>query len=216
MENAEDWTKEELIKNYVDQMTAVTVQVNISIKGKHTILDATSVEKILRNAEIIALQDCSCRTRWQKCDAPIDVCLTLSDHARDSIEEGARRISLAQALVVLQRSHRAGLVHLALIDKKEEAPFAICSCCSCCCHSLSALVRFGIPEHVVASEYVAQQDCDTCSNCGACVKRCHFRARQLDSEGKLVFNQARCFGCGVCVSTCPTTSITLIKRNNTL
>jgi len=216
MENTEDWTKEELMRDYVDQMTPITVPVNISVHGQQTIFDLSGAEAILRTAEIIASQDCSCRTRWQKCEAPVDVCLTLNDHARDSIEEGARRISLAQALVVLQRSHHAGLVHLALIDKKEEAPFAICSCCSCCCHSLSALVRFGIPEHIVASEYVAQQDYDTCSNCGTCVKRCHFRARQLDSDGKLVFNQARCFGCGLCISTCPTNSTTLIKRNNTL
>lgn len=195
-------------------MTTVTIPVNIAVKGKQTILDTSSVENILRDAEIIALQDCSCRTRWRKCEAPVDVCLTLNDQARDSIQDGARRISLAQALVVLQRSHRAGLVHLALIDKGEEAPWATCSCCSCCCHSLSALVRFGIPNAVTTSEYVAKQDQDSCNNCGTCVQRCQFHARQLDADNKLVFNQVKCFGCGLCLSTCPTNSITLIMRDN--
>lgn len=210
---AKDWTKEELMKDYVAKWTPVTVPVNITIHGQQTILNLDSVEEILRDADIIALRDCGCRTKFQKCDAPIDVCLCLGEHARESIKEGARRISLAQALVTLKRSHEAGLVHLAFISKGGEKPEVICSCCSCCCHSLSALVRFGIPDHVVASEYLAKQNHDTCSNCGTCVQRCQFHARSLGPDGRLVFNEAKCFGCGLCITTCPTKSITLAKRN---
>jgi len=197
-------------------MTPVTVPVNISIHGQQTILDLSSVEAILRTAEVITLEECGCRTKWHKCHAPLDVCLSLDNEAREAMKRGAKRISLAQALVVLQRSHQAGLVHLAYTFKGKDKPEVICSCCSCCCHSLSALVRFGIPEHVIASEYIARQNYDTCENCGTCVQRCQFHARQLDSDNRLVFNQAKCFGCGLCISTCPTNSITLIKRNNTL
>jgi len=214
MENADDWTREELMRDYVNQMTPVTISVNISIHGQQTILDLSSVEAILRTAEVITLEECGCRTKWHKCDAPLDVCLSLDNEAREAMKRGAKRISLAQALVVLKRSHQAGLVHLAYTFKGKDKPEVICSCCSCCCHSLSALVRFGIPEHVIASEYTANQDYDTCKNCGTCVQRCQFHARQLDSDQRLVFNQARCFGCGLCISTCPTNSITLIKRNN--
>ena len=200
------------MKDYFGQMTPVTVPVNISIQGQQTILNLTSVEGILRNAEIITLEDCGCRAKWHKCDAPLDVCLSLDDRAREAMKRGAKRISLAQALVVLKRSHQAGLVHMAYTFKDKEKPEVICSCCSCCCHSLSALVRFGIPHHVVASEYIAQQNYDTCDNCGTCVQRCQFHARQLNSDNKLVFNPNKCFGCGLCVSTCPTKSITLTKR----
>jgi len=200
------------MRDYVGQMTPVTIPVNISIQGQQTILELTSIEGILRNAEIITLDDCGCRAKWHKCDAPLDVCLSLDAEARDAMKRGARRISLAQALVILKRSHEAGLVHLAFTFKGKEEPEVICSCCSCCCHSLSALVRFGIPNHVVASECVAQNNNQTCDNCGTCVSRCQFRARQL-VDNKLVFDQARCFGCGLCVTTCPTKSISLIKRN---
>jgi len=193
-------------------MTPVTLPVNISIQGQQTILDLSSVENILRNAEVIALDDCGCRIRLHKCDAPLDVCLSLDNVARDSMKSGAKRISLAQALVVLKRAHEAGLVHLAYTFKGKEKPEYICSCCSCCCHSLSAIVRFGIPDHIVASEYLASNNNETCDNCGTCVQRCQFHARQLIND-KLEFNQAKCFGCGLCVSTCPTKSITLIKRN---
>jgi len=216
MTDAEDWTREELMKEYVGQMTPVTIPVNISIHGQQTILDLTSVENILRDAEIITLEDCGCRAKWHKCDTPLDVCLSLDDEAREAMKRGAKRISLAQALVVLQRSHQAGLVHLAYTFKDKEKPEVICSCCSCCCHSLGALVRFGIPDHVVASECIARQNYDTCDNCGTCVQRCQFQARGLNSDNKLVFNSSKCFGCGLCVSTCPTKSITLTKRINFL
>jgi ferredoxin len=209
-EKENDWTREELQREYVEKMTAVTVPVCITIQGQQTILDLSTVERLLRDAEIIALEDCGCRTKWHKCDAPIDVCISLDGETRDSMKRGARRISLAQALVVLQRSHRAGLVHMAFTFNGKDKPEVICSCCSCCCHSLSALVRFVMPDAVVASQYIAQQDRDTCNNCGTCVQRCQFRARQLDST--LVFNPAKCFGCGLCLSTCPTKSITLVRR----
>jgi Pyruvate/2-oxoacid:ferredoxin oxidoreductase delta subunit len=212
----DDWTSEELQREYVDKMTAVAIPVNITIHGQQTILDLSTIENLLREAEIITLQDCSCRTKWHKCDAPIDVCISLDDEARDALKFGARRISLAQALVALQCSHHAGLVHMAFTFKDKEKPEVICSCCSCCCHSLSALVRFGMPEAVVASQYIAQQNSDTCSNCGTCVKRCQFKSRQLDSQGKLVFNSTKCFGCGLCVSTCPTKSITLVRRGDSV
>jgi len=206
-----DWTREELLKDYVNRMTPITVPVNISIQGQQTVLDLSSVENLLRSAEMITLEDCGCRAKWHKCDAPLDVCLSLGDEAREAMKRGARRISLAQALVTLKRSHEAGLVHLAFTYKGKEKPEVICSCCFCCCHSLSALVRFGIPDHVVASEYIASNNDETCDNCGTCVKRCQFHARQLVND-KLVFNQTKCFGCGLCVTTCPTKSITLVER----
>ena len=211
MREQNDWTREELLKDYVGQMTPVTIPVNISIQGQQTVLDLSSVENILRRTEIITLEDCGCRVKWHKCNAPLDVCLSLDDEARDAMKRGARRISLAHALVVLKRSHEAGLVHLAYTFKGKEKPEVICSCCSCCCHSLSALVRFGIPDHVVASEYIASNNEETCDNCGTCVQRCQFHARQLVDD-KLVFDQAKCFGCGLCVTTCPTKSIALVKR----
>lgn len=77
---------------------------------------------------------------------------------------------------------------------------------------MSALVRFGIPEAVVASKYVAVNNQETCTSCGTCVERCQFKARHLEN-GILIYSKARCFGCGLCVDTCPNKSISLVERN---
>jgi Pyruvate/2-oxoacid:ferredoxin oxidoreductase delta subunit len=215
MSMQKDWTKEELENEYINVMTAITVPVNVQIEGQQRILDITETKRILRNAELIAIGQCGCRTRVKNCDGPVDVCIALDNLANDEINRGlATKTSLEQALQALERAHNAGLVHMAYTFKENEKPDYVCSCCSCCCHSLSALVRFSMPEalhHVLTSDYVAVTNSETCTDCGTCVDRCQFKARHLEN-GTLVFEEGKCFGCGVCVSTCPTKSISLTKR----
>ncbi len=213
MSERNDWTKEELEEKYVDTMTAVTIPVNIHIEGQQRILDLSEIKKILKDAKLISLGECDCRRTFKKCDAPLDVCISLDKEAEAIIKEGAaKKVNLKEALGALERSHTAGLVHIAYTFRGQEKPEVICSCCSCCCHSMSALVRFGIPKAVVMSKYVAVNNPETCKNCGTCVERCQFKARHLENN-KLVHNETKCFGCGLCVSTCPTKSISLAKRN---
>lgn len=213
MPESKDWTKEELEKEYVGTMTAVTIPVDVTLKGKQQILDLTEMKKILSKAKTISLGNCGCRERVKMCDAPLDVCIELDEKADEMIRRGiTKRVSLGEALDALKHSHDAGLVHIAYTFKDSEKPEIICSCCSCCCHSMSALVRFSMPKAVVASKKIAVHNPETCINCGVCVERCQFKARTLES-GQLVFNATRCFGCGVCTSICPTKSTSLVKRN---
>jgi len=213
MSEKNDWTREELEKEYVNTMTAVTIPVNIQIEGQQRILDLSEMKEILEEANLISLGTCDCRRDLKRCDAPLDVCISLDKEAEDMIMKGvAKKADLEEALKALERSHAAGLVHIAYTFDGSEKPDVVCSCCSCCCHSMSALVRFGMPEAVVSSKYVALSNLETCVNCGTCVERCQFRARHLKND-KLIYDKAGCFGCGVCVSACPTKSISLVKRN---
>ncbi len=183
--------------------------------GQQRILDLTQMEAILREAKLISLGECGCRSRLHNCDHPLDTCFGIDHEAEKFIEEGlAKQVTLEQALAALKRSHEAGLVHVAYTFSGKENAELICSCCSCCCSSLSALVRFGMPNAVVASIYIASQKIETCLNCGKCVDRCQFKARKLDNA-VLKFDANRCFGCGVCVTTCPTNSISLVPRRIT-
>jgi acyl-homoserine lactone acylase PvdQ len=49
------------------------------------------------------------------------------------------------------------------------------------------------------------------AHCGTCVDKCHFGSRKM-VNGKLEVNLDRCFGCGLCVSTCPTNAIMLTEN----
>ena len=207
-----DWTREELEKKLSNIKLAVTVPVNLQIEGKERILDLTEMKRILNEAKLISVGECLCRKRLHRCNAPLDVCFGLDKRAKEFIKKGlARKVSLEEALDALKRSHEAGLVHVTLMYQGKEKPEVICSCCSCCCHSLSGLIRFGMPDVVVASKYVAVLNPETCSNCGKCVVRCQFRARWMKND-KVKYDKTRCFGCGLCVTTCPTGSISLTDR----
>lgn len=211
MKEKTDWTKEELVEE-VNSHTAVTIPVNMRIEAQQRILDLSEMEHLLKEAKLIAIGECYCRKKYQKCDGPIDVCISVDREAEDFIAKGlGKKVSIEDAIEALKRSHEAGLVHIAYTFKGKERPEVICSCCSCCCHSMSALIRFGIPDAVVESKYIAANNSETCISCGTCVGRCQFEARHM-KNGEMLFDSSRCFGCGLCITACPTQSISLIER----
>lgn len=211
MRKGRPWTKEK-VKEFVEELSAVTIPINVTFEGKQKILDLTQVEKILSNADSIAVSDCECRMRVKGCDAPVDVCLYLNDEAIKLVRKGkAKSISLRRALQILKKTSDAGLVHIAYTDGDDTRPNYICSCCSCCCHSFAAIQKFGFIDALISSEMIAEQDAELCDNCGMCVNRCHFRARTME-ENRLRFDKERCFGCGLCVHICPTNAISLVRR----
>jgi len=211
MERTGDWTRKEL-QETLRPLKAVTVPVNRFIDGKQLVLDLSEMERILKRARLIALGECGCRKRVGACSAPLDVCLSLDKKAEDFVKQGSsKKVSLDEALDALKRSHEAGLAHLSFTFEGAKEPEVICSCCSCCCHSLSGLVRFGFADAIVESKYVALNDSESCIDCGVCVDRCHFRTRRMEN-GKMIYDRAKCFGCGLCVSKCPTGSISLVAR----
>jgi len=210
-----DYTVEDLEEIYEDITSAVAVPVNVAIKAEHRVLDLGRMEELLRGAERIVIQDCGCRTAKGNCDAPVRTCLNLDEEGAFELESGRynpREATLEEALEALRRSHEAGLVHMAYTMEGEDRPTIICSCCPCCCHTLSGLLRFGIAKHVLTSDMVSETDLESCSNSGDCAERCVFGAREM-TDGKLSYDPERCFGCGLCVSTCPTQAIRLVEKN---
>lgn len=212
MKSSDDWTREELEAEYVGHMTVRTIPVNVKIEARQTVLDLSRVRHLLERAEDISLETCECRRRIRACDGPLDVCLSLDNEARELVEKGyARAITTDEALEVLERSHRAGLVHLAYTLEGRDEIEIICSCCPCCCHSLAALVRFGYHDHIIRSDLIAARNDEECTHCGICVDRCRFGVWQK-TNGDVEPDFSKCFGCGVCVSTCEPGAISLIPR----
>ncbi|MCP4414133.1 MAG: hypothetical protein GY808_16370 [Gammaproteobacteria bacterium] len=90
--------------------------------------------------------------------------------------------------------------------------FALCSCCSCCCHDLQIVKKYERKDLMVWSEYIAITDEDACVNCGECIEQCVFEAR-IFVENALSIDESKCFGCGVCVTKCPVEAITMETRD---
>ncbi|MGD2250357.1 MAG: 4Fe-4S binding protein [Candidatus Methanofastidiosia archaeon] len=205
-----EWEEQDL-QEYLHTYTAVTIPVHSTIDAKHQIIDMGNVKEILLNAKVISVQPCWCRETLKNCDNPLEVCLMFNETAENAIENwGATHISLDKALAILDMSHKAGLVHMAYYKKGKDCEI-ICSCCSCCCHHLSALMRFGYHNAVVKSDYIAHFDAELCNECGTCVERCQFEA-WIHQKNGVALDADSCFGCGLCVSTCPTGAVTLEKR----
>jgi NAD-dependent dihydropyrimidine dehydrogenase PreA subunit len=212
-----DWTTEELDDIQKRTLTAVTIPVNVEIKGDNRVLNLEEAKKYLENAWPIVLMDCVCRVERKNCDFPVNVCLRLNERGEKALasEElkilNPRKVTVEEGLAVLDQTHKAGLVHMALaVD--QEGINEICSCCSCCCVVLAAARRYGHPRLVLTFTAVATTDSSRCISCGVCVERCQFGARDL-VNGEVVFDPELCAGCGLCVSTCPAEAITLRKKS---
>jgi ferredoxin len=209
-----DYLSEELWKQARDLESAVTIPVNVEIKADHKVLDLTEVESYLKKARKIGLQDCGCRVEKGNCDSPRNVCISIDppdDYFSKNAKYRARESTLKEALEALRKSHEAGLVHMAYTMKGDDHATVICSCCTCCCHTLGGLLRFGIATKVLTSEFIAEENYEKCLKCGRCADRCVFGARSFEA-GELVFDSSRCFGCGLCVSTCPAEATSLERR----
>jgi NAD-dependent dihydropyrimidine dehydrogenase PreA subunit len=189
-----------------------TIPVHVEIDATQVVLAQPEMRELLGAAEIIAVGDCGCRRDAHVCDHPLDVCLAVDGEAREEIEKHAwHEISLSEALAVLERSHRAGLVHVAY--RKGDAPVTlVCSCCTCACNPLRRLKGRDYREEITESAYVARFDAAACAGCGACVGRCPFEAFSWGSGSSVSFDTKKCFGCGLCVTTCPSGAIAFTRR----
>jgi ferredoxin len=187
------------------------IPVEQALEAKQWIIPTEKAIKILREAQSFALTDCECRLAYRRCSNPTDTCLLIGKTADLTVQKGlARRISLQEAEQVLKRANDHGLIHLTIYTPGQGV-YALCSCCECCCHDLQIMKKFGRPDFVAKSEYIAQTDLNQCSHCGECVDRCVFEARTMAGE-RLLYDPKKCFGCGLCVTTCPTGAINLVER----
>ncbi|MGD9962516.1 MAG: ATP-binding protein, partial [Thermoplasmata archaeon] len=207
-----EWTARD-IDEILDELRPITIPVNVSVEGRQKIMGFEESERLLRKAKLISLEECSCRKRIKGCDSPLDVCLCMDKEAEEAIERrGAHETTLEVAMDALRRSHEAGLVHMAYETRGGPIDI-ICSCCSCCCHTLAAITRLGYDEAVVGhADVIAEMDPTLCDDCGVCVERCHFKAWAMEGDS-VEFARAKCAGCGVCASSCPSGAIRLVKRD---
>ena len=189
------------------------IPLSESLSGLQWVLPTQQVVEILRNMRTFALAKCTCRTRYKLCNNPLEVCIVTNDMADKWVAEGqAHYITLEDAKERLRMAHEFGLVHLTFYNPEQHI-YSLCSCCECCCWELQVLKKYQRPDVVAHADYVAEVDAGACLQCSACVKRCIFSAQE-NSEKAVIFHQDKCYGCGLCVTTCPSGAISMKLRKN--
>jgi len=196
------------------------VPVQRALAALPWVIPTSQAAHILREAAVIALGDCVCRSHYRNCEAPLDVCLLFDAAAEKRITDGSgREVGVEEALAVLERGAEHGLVHLGLYSP-DQPLLSLCSCCSCCCYQLGMLIALDRRDLVVKSDYVASLDASLCDGCGLCLEACHFGAcvsgeNPPGKPGAGATPRVRtdlCYGCGLCAQACPTGALSLLAR----
>ncbi len=115
------------------------------------------------------------------------------------------RLDRQQAVELVEEFDRHGFVHQIYgWPPREGAAYVLCNCSSDVCIPMRALRERGY-DSFRKGRSLAKADPQKClgvEECGACLKRCPFGARRAGSDGKAEVVEERCYGCGLCVSTC--------------
>ena len=189
------------------------------------ILDYERAISIVESTNKYAVGLCSCRheklhTGEKRCDVPIENCISFGNSADFMVRHNfAKYISKSEILESLAQSKEMGLV-FSCDNVKNNVGF-ICQCCGCCCNMLLGISKFGYPNAIVTSNYIANINKDTCEGCGKCAKACPIEAIEMvpSENGSMNkkktprINEEICVGCGVCSMKCTKTdSLKLITR----
>jgi NAD-dependent dihydropyrimidine dehydrogenase PreA subunit len=189
------------------------------------VLDYEKATSLIEASNKFSIGLCSCRHEKhhidkKKCDIPLDTCTSFGFGADYLIRNNlAKEVSKTEMLEHFARSKEMGLVFNA--DNVQKNITFICHCCGCCCNILLGISKFGYPNIVVTSNYIAEIDEKLCIGCGKCSKACKIDAIQMVAIEKpktkkkkdAKINKDFCIGCGVCALVCPTKAMKLIKRD---
>ena len=203
----------QFFESKVPLMNVVPVEQEIS--SNEVTMPFEQVSAIIEKGKSFAVNDCICKKEQEllgnRCDKPMEVCLAIApvpDVFKDHPLK-ARVITKQEAYDILKMSEEAGLVHMT--SNVEKGHYYICNCCGCCCGVLRGVNEYGGAK-AVNSNYYAVIDAEECVSCGVCAdERCQVYAIEEKDDSYEVIKD-KCIGCGLCVSTCPSDAISLIRK----
>jgi len=190
-----------------------TIPVGRSIDTDLAVLPYEKAEELVQARDKFLVAPCICRREHKivgkGCKKPEEACLVFGTAADYYKRNGLGRIiDKEEALKILKKADKAGLV---LQPSNAKKIVNICCCCGCCCQVLKNMKRHPKPASLVSTPFIAESNPETCDGCGVCVERCQMDALRMEDE-VAILDVDQCIGCGLCVSTCPTGSLTLERK----
>ncbi len=191
--------------------------------GPHVeVLDYEQASAIVEQARGAAVGICSCRhgklhLGEKSCDSPLEMCISFGRDVDYAVRRNlARPVSRSELHELLARAKEMRLV-LNADNVRQDVQF-LCLCCRCCCTVLNGIRKFGYPNTLVTSRFIASCQEPLCTGCGKCAAACPIEAIQMHREqgargaGKPRVDATFCIGCGVCGLVCAQKAIRLIPR----
>ncbi len=193
-----------------------TIPLEQTVETEQSIATYDDLRSMINNiGNPIAVAECICRKGKALIGEPcgktkiLESCFSFRTAAKSFIERGlAREITKEEALKIIEKAEEDGLV---LQPSNSKKPFAMCTCCGCCCGVLTNQQRYSEPALLFATNFYAEADPDLCAGCEICVDRCNMDAVHVEDAIAQV-DKKRCIGCGVCVPTCTSEAMKLYKK----
>jgi len=188
----------------------LAIDSNPNIKPED-ILPEEDIHAMLRmkgNQEVLAVFDCPCRMRAQRCDRPTFNCFEFGKYAEFNLNQSSslKVVSIEEAIAISDEAEIGGLLKSGAISMNNGG--VLCNCCECCCNVMGAAIRSG-KAHLLRtpSRYRARVDEELCNGCQVCVDRCFFDAIEMkkvpgSKKMKASVIEEKCMGCGLCVIGC--------------
>jgi ferredoxin len=200
------------IESFAPAKDGKRVPVDHDIPHTTTVVPLEEIKDLVRKTEYVAAGTCICRHQGillgKECKEPTNNCMILGETAKFSSERGFTKIlTTEEALKRLDEADEAGLIH-SFANTPDSFTNLLCNCCQCHCMIMRGVKRSPAPSKAVNARYLIKIDDDACTACEACIPRCQMEALKM-VDGKLVRDENRCIGCGICMWVCPTDALSL-------
>ena len=141
-------------------------------------------------------------------DMPMEVCMWFGKRGEFAAERlGGRKVSKEEAMKILDKAEKAGLVHMSR-NTTEEIDF-LCNCDRWHCTVIKGVLKQPKPALVFNSGFQPRFNAERCNACEICVDRCPSGALKMGEENVPVVNLDRCFGCATCATGCEQEAIVM-------
>lgn len=181
----------------------------MSRNAAKNVLDFVYYVEGATNGARLAVGPCICQRALEKYPNGLtepeikDITLFYSADIYLDLGIGFKEITNDEAKDILDEMHNRGYLHNAMyMFEKTNALFVMCNCDANIC-AVQRGARLTDNTDAKGPE-ICVRDASKCKGvkeCGKCIDRCFFGANKADGD-EVIFDQNKCKGCELCVTTC--------------